>query len=330
MKKVGRPLWALGGVGVDTHDVQDVRLRYAVLVDQLVDPRSPLEGSQHGLQSHPPWAKIGAPKLRFRSTTTSAWRYFGRRMTRAHGSSWKSMRCKYESKISLNTRWSLRTTTSTSTSSFGSVTLVFGVVIEHFSAVGKELAGSEDMLDPELVAKAIEGRPDALKRYPSSTNGGEYVALGETDERDGNPAVEGHGGDDGIANYRRPPPSASFGSHAPRSGTSMRGRRGDGLLRLPSRAASRNVRHCCSWPLILAPMNDASAAPRQGLSHCSSVSGLAGDAMTAPGVADGWVMSARRRSGSTTQGPASCCTADHRSAAAFRLVRGLKAGWDAV
>ncbi len=44
----------------------------------------------------------------------------------------------------------------TSALSFGSVALVFGVVIEHFSAVGEELAGSEDMLDPELVAKAVE------------------------------------------------------------------------------------------------------------------------------------------------------------------------------
>ena len=61
------------------------------------------------------------------------------------------------------------------------------------------------MLDPEVITKAIEGRPDALKRYASSTNSGKYVALGETDERDGNSAVDGHGGDDGIANHRRPP-----------------------------------------------------------------------------------------------------------------------------
>lgn len=62
MKKVGRPLWPLGGCGVDTQNVQEVRLRYAVLVDQLGDSRSSLEGSEHGLQPHPPWAKIGAPK----------------------------------------------------------------------------------------------------------------------------------------------------------------------------------------------------------------------------------------------------------------------------
>lgn len=83
---------------------------------------------------------------------------------------------------------------------------MFGVVVEHFSAIGEELARSEDMLDPELVAKAIEGRPDALKRYASSANGVEYVALGKTDEWDGSSAVDGHGGDDGITDHRRPPP----------------------------------------------------------------------------------------------------------------------------
>jgi hypothetical protein len=64
-----------------------------------------------------------------------------------------------------------------SASSFGGVALVFGVVVEHFSAVGEELAGREDMLDPELVTKAIKSRPDALQRYTSSTsstNGGEH------------------------------------------------------------------------------------------------------------------------------------------------------------
>ncbi len=67
-----------------------------------------------------------------------------------------------------------------SASSFEGVALVFGVVVEYFSAVGKELARSEDMLDPEVITKAIEGRPDALERYASSTNSGKYVALGET------------------------------------------------------------------------------------------------------------------------------------------------------
>jgi hypothetical protein len=92
-----------------------------------------------------------------------------------------------------------------SASSFGGVALVFGVVVEHFSAVGEQLAGREDMLDPELVTKTIKSRSDALPRYTSSTNGGEHVALRKTDERDGSPAIERHGGDDGVADHRRPP-----------------------------------------------------------------------------------------------------------------------------
>ncbi len=196
MKKVERPLWPLGGVGVDTHNVQEVCLGYAVLVEHsLVVPNDD----------------------------------------------------ELASALSL-----------------GGVALVFGVVVEHFSAVGEELARSEDMLDPELITKAIKGRPDTLKRYTSSTNSGEYVALGETDERDGSPAVNGHGGDDGIADHRRPPPP-----HVPVA-TCPGPERRCGDVEVTGCFDRRVERHhktvvVADHDLILAPMTDTAGDPTPGV-----------------------------------------------------------------
>jgi hypothetical protein len=160
------------------------------------------------------------------------------------------------------------------------------------------------MLDPELVAKAIEGRPDALKRYTSSTNGGEYVALGKTDERDRSPAVEGHGGDDGIANHRRPPPRRVPVAMCP--GPERR----CGDVEVTGCFGCRVERHHETF-VVAAHGPDSGTNERRFRDPTPGVIALLvsqrarGRRYTAPGVADGWVMSARRRSGSTTQGPAS-------------------------
>jgi hypothetical protein len=160
MKKVGEP--SRGG-DMDTQNVQELGLRDAVLVGQLIEAGAALEGRDHRLDSNAPWAKIGTPKARSWSTTTSACPYFGRWMIWAHWSPSKSTRCLIgvddlvEDPLVVAHHDELARTPR-----LRSVTLMLGVVPQNLCTVGEQLAGSQHMLDAELVTEAIQRWPDSL------------------------------------------------------------------------------------------------------------------------------------------------------------------------
>lgn len=179
MKNVSPLAWPLGGLGVDTENVQEIGLWYAVLVGKFIDTGASLEGGQHCFEPHSPIRKNRRTKAPLRIDD-----HVSRSVLGEVDDAGPLVVVEIDPReVGINdlVEHSLVVSDNdelTGTSGFGRVACMLGVVVEHLGTVRVQLARREHVLDTQLVSQAVEGWPDTLKRHAGTPDRREYIALG--------------------------------------------------------------------------------------------------------------------------------------------------------